>query len=164
MDLRLGRWGSHLWPLGSLPSLSLIDCGSQCLPSPAHLWIHSLLVLVPVSYRGHQTLISSPPPNADIVHCVLSSPTSSVTCLGKLVHCLNSLQAQKVQACPFACLVSVCQRGGTQRQATLLHLVSRPEYLPFLLAPTSSLADNVGEDVPYDTILSKQRRNREAES
>lgn len=66
VDLRLGGCGSHLWPL---PSPPLIECGSQCLPPLAHLLIHSPLVLLPLSYRGHQTLVSIPPPaNADIVH------------------------------------------------------------------------------------------------
>lgn len=64
-----------------------------------------------------------------------------------------------------ACWVSVQQGGGTQSQGpslsqgALFRLGPEPEYLAFILAPTSSLADNGGEDVPCDTILSKQRRN-----
>lgn len=69
--------------------------------------------------------------------------------------------SSEVQPSASACLVN---GGGTRSQGACLHLGPGPEDLASLLAPTFSSADSGGEDVPSDTILSTQRRNREAES
>lgn len=142
------------------------------------------LALVPLSHCGHQSLVSQTLPTPplrqpDVIHSVLKfskghrckahpRPVFHQRELRAPLECPQPFEpvVQRSKLVPLcACLVSVHQGGGTQSrdpplsQGALLHLGPRPEYLAFFLAPTSSSADNGGEDVPHDTILSKQRRN-----